>query len=363
MAKAPKPVFMFVTRRQADFMRKQGVKLFRRRLPTVATSRKRKKVPKKENALLVSPPKGGLPSGIFSKQYVMVKIDFATLSNLGTSADALVKQKTLEDIDLKPNTLANTLTQAKRKATRQATKMNTSYSLPQNKHAEHLLEQVMALGWPFVKHRKTSYAYKRSLELVEKYFKRYRLRVDFMETVKLGAELMSKTNWRYNWPKKKISVHEFFEMTDNELNMKRLHWLEVKSWFAEFAKGREYAMQKHCYMLKDKWPELTKHFQNIFVKYNYDRVQTIDDLTFIEKEQSIKFIRLAKRFVAANPKVDSVGSLIEIIRLRFFTGNAHAGVRQYMNYFTSRKFWSHQLIIELVRYGKYQSQRQIKRIL
>src|SRR3989304_6490661 len=122
----------------------------------------------------------------------------------------------------------------KQKVLQQSTNKNSL-----EKVYNRIFDELVNLGPPFVKSKRDAkyLTYIKAITFIEKYFKKHRNNI--IDIFKLGQEYFKSTNFVFH--PKKITINQFFLYDLRTMSeMPKLQKLGVRSWFNEFAKGREY---------------------------------------------------------------------------------------------------------------------------
>ena len=250
--------------------------------------------------------------------------------------------------------IVNQRVEAKQKARRAKAKKKHSAPPPDALPIhEDILKSIGSLGRPFINHRKGSATYNRALDGVKKKYHRWRNEV--VEIARLAQQYFNHPDFCYHPPKNIINVGEFMRYEDDEIRYRHaLLRLGVKSWFDEFAKGRDHIEKKFMRVPTDENPELTRIFSNMWVR----ATGTIEP-TQHERRTIIQIIKDFKNYVTMYSRIGDVRSLFMILDAHVLGENVDKKPYS-INYFTSPNFYSSWLPKILIAHGTYRDFAEMK---
>jgi len=255
-------------------------------------------------------------------------------------------RKALDELLPEKKTISNLMKQKKNNPAKE-----TKSSL--DRVTENILAEIMKFHW-FTSHRKSSQSYKRSLELVQKHYRRFRS--SLVDIFKLGNDYFSNPRFIYK-PFKKITVYEFFKYGNETINRsKALQRIGVKSWFKEFSQGRDHIENNFVKRKKDSHPELTKEVEKIWLDFKKS-----PDIKLHEHDNLVRFIEKCFSFKDANqPRIKSARDLISILKDVILSDpNTHV---QNTNYLLSDYFWRNTIPDALKKWGMFEHHERINLI-
>ena len=220
---------------------------------------------------------------------------------------------------------------------------------------EKIFNQLNQIGFPFKKHNKfkgdeKTKVYANSLVHIDNYYKRYRNEI--INVFKLGQEYFCNPRFIYK-PQQKISIPDFFQYSQTSLRfMPHLNKYGVKSWFNEFAKGRDYIESKFCKEIKNEHPKLTSIFIDIWEKYKNDKITKFDF------QYVIMFTSIAYTFAKCNNI--STRTIFDLVE-SYLNINSNSYIKT-ASYLTTDYFWSQLIPQLLVEKGIFKSTREIKTV-
>lgn len=218
---------------------------------------------------------------------------------------------------------------------------------------EKTLAEIMKLHW-FVTHRKSSQSYKKSFDLVQKHYRRHRS--SLVDIFSLGNSYFSNPRFIYK-PMKKITVYEFFKYHTETINRsKALQRIGVKSWFKEFAKGRDHIEEHFVKRQKDSHPELTRELEKIWLEFKKS-----SDIKPHEHDNLVRFVEKSFAFRDANqPRIKSAREIISILKDNILS-DQKTHVKN-TNYLLTDYFWRNTIPDALKKWGMFEHHERINLI-
>jgi hypothetical protein len=318
----------------------------------VLDKKERKKNQKRKKSIGRNPPKGGSSQFfyIFIKKEIewfkQLLLNSSKINNLEESTNILrLKKQLLNSMQVASATCScfasqnakdfSSLEVIKKKP---LPKIKSSYKVKQTTITnesnipsihENLLQKLFKLGMPFTKHNKGSKQYQQALDHVKKNFKRYR--TEMLDIFNLAKEYFTNVDFVYH--PKKISINSFFKYSKEELqNMPHLGKYNVKSWFKEFAKGRNHIEENFMKVKTDQNPELTQ----VMIEY-WKNFKQIDKISAYEKRAFVIFTTKMHNY--AKIKQLSVRTIFEAINNSMFKSENPFTLTNPM-FFNGEYFWT-----------------------
>lgn len=211
-----------------------------------------------------------------------------------------------------------------------------------------------SLGFPFIRHRpiqnKTNFS---AIEKINRNIKRHG-KEKIIFAIKVGHELFEAKWFKYRVfiSRNKISLSHFFRYSSLEFKLadNKCHDMP-RSWFKECLKGQIYLENKYSIVLKDNFPKITQCLKGIWEKYRkYDKllIGDINNLTQCSK--------LLNEFCQKN----NVDMLVILDVFDGMLNKWHTYTPEHSHYLSNDLFWKQILPKELVRYGLFNSIKEIK---
>lgn len=214
---------------------------------------------------------------------------------------------------------------------------------------DRLFEDICSLGKPFKRHRKNTTIYKNSMYYIKLYYKKHRGQM--LDIFVLAREYFNSKSFIHNIYKTHkggIQLDQFFKYDQNLYTyMPYLHQFP-KSWFLEFAKGREYIENKYVKQNKSYNDELTKLFIEIWQNSKSQKI------TVFDKKHAIIFVNKAIKFAQSNSL--STRTIFDIVKDQL-TNNKNI---ENCKYLYSDFFLNDVIPKGLVKKGIFNSLREIQ---
>lgn len=254
-------------------------------------------------------------------------------------------RKALDELLPEKRTVSNLMKRRKKKPSKNKNSLDQV--------TEKILAEIMKLHW-FVTHRKSSKSYKKSFDLVQKHYRRYRS--SLVDIFILGNNYFSNQRFAYR-PMKKITVHEFFRYHNETIGRsKYLQTIGVKSWFREFAKGQDHIEKYFVKRRKDLHPRLTKELEKIWLEFKKS-----SDIKPHEQDNLVRFVEKCFAFRDANqPRIKSAREILSILKDNILSDqNTHV---KNTNYLLTDYFWRNTIPDALKKWGMFEYHERINLI-
>lgn len=211
---------------------------------------------------------------------------------------------------------------------------------------ERIFDDICKLGNPFYKHKKgKTKIYLKSIFFIKKYHKKYR--GNLLDIFKLGQEYFNSSGFIFKPEGGKISIPDFFEYDIQTLTYSPYLSKYTKSWFNEFAKGREHIENKFVRKTKEYNQELTNLFIDIWEQSKQQKI------TGFDKKHAIIFVN--KTIIFARNNSLSVRTIFDVVKNELSNNNNIQNTK----YLTSDYFLNNAIPKGLIKIGVFKNIREI----
>lgn len=223
-----------------------------------------------------------------------------------------------------------------------------------NRIYEKIFDKINSLGYPFKKHYKykkikePTLAYKKSLKQIEKYYKKHRSHI--IEVFKLAQEYFNNPRFVYK-PEQTINIYDFFRYSKDTLQFMPHLQKYTKSWFEEFAKGRNHIEENFINEIKDDHKLITQRFIDIWEDYKGENISKYNH----------KFCIIYTKYLWQFCKLNKISTSTINDIIKKFLKNKDFSIDS-TKFFTTDYFWNNKLPNLLIEYGIYKNKREIKLI-